>query len=362
MAALCVGLRINSTLTSLDLRGCRVTRKAAENLAEVLLMSPSLTDLQIDGVEQGAATVQPDARRHSANLHALQTLLLGAGVRDGGFVKAQDLSQQFAAPAPEQAPPPPRALSMAPDPQACSDSAPLAQTTDDHSSQQASGRRLVMDAAADEHTGDAGEQWRRQVLRSGTQERGLAGTGCGGGGQGPENFVLAVAPKWPRHASCQTKSSWLEAQGVREQHRKLAGAAQRVLREAKQALQGMTNERARMMADTEHLMKRIAALEVEEQQGKMERARLNEMMQSAREEAGKLKARVATSEAAAAVASAEVATHAAACRELEQRVEVRWAGCRECFVYGPTCMCQCCELIASWFVGCVNVCAGGRTG
>ena len=362
VVALCAGLRINSTLTSLDLRGCRLTRKAAENLAEVLLMSPSLTDLQIDGVEQGAATVQPDVRRHSANLHALQSLLLGTGVRDGGFVKAQDLSQRCAAPVPEQAPPPPHALTTVPDPQAGSESAPLVQMTDDHGGKQASGRRLVMDAAADEHAGDAGEQWRRQVLRSGTQEGGLAGTGCGAEGQGPENIVLAVAPKWPRHASCQTKSSWREAQGVREQHRRLAGAAQRVLQEAQEALRGMTNERARMMADTEHLMKRIAALEGEEQQGKMERARLNEMTQSAREEAAKLKARVATLEAAAAVANAEVATHATACRELEQRVEVRWTGCRECFVYGPTCMCQCCELIACWFGGCVNLCPGGRTG
>ena len=50
-------MRVSTSLTSLDLRGCAVSASNANDLAQVLLASPSLTDLQLDPAAQlGAAS------------------------------------------------------------------------------------------------------------------------------------------------------------------------------------------------------------------------------------------------------------------------------------------------------------------
>lgn len=48
--ALCAALRVNASLTSLNLRGCNLGIGDAEELAQLLMVSPSLTDLQVCAV------------------------------------------------------------------------------------------------------------------------------------------------------------------------------------------------------------------------------------------------------------------------------------------------------------------------
>ena len=101
VSALCAALRVNSTITSLDLRGCHVNRSASENLAEVLLMSPSLTDLQIDAVEQYSEAIHDEVRRHSFNVHAMQKQLLGGAVGkrvDGTSAERENCAEHGAPP------------------------------------------------------------------------------------------------------------------------------------------------------------------------------------------------------------------------------------------------------------------------
>lgn len=65
VSSLCAALRVNASLTSLNLRGCTLGMSDAEELAEVLMVSPSLTDLQVDNVQECTNALQESVQRHS---------------------------------------------------------------------------------------------------------------------------------------------------------------------------------------------------------------------------------------------------------------------------------------------------------
>eukprot|EP00960_Hanusia_phi_P031249 749180-Hanusia_phi.AAC.6 len=68
ISILCAALRVNKTITSLDLRGCSLQRQSAEELAQILLTSQSLTDLQIDQDEECAEALKEEVNRHALSL------------------------------------------------------------------------------------------------------------------------------------------------------------------------------------------------------------------------------------------------------------------------------------------------------
>jgi len=219
VSALCAALRVNRTLTSLDLRGCHVDRSASESLAQVLLLSPSLTDLQIDEVENCSEAMQEEVQRHSLNLQAMQKQLLEGSMGD--------------APAGEQ-----RAATGRP-----------ADAAADSGSTDPPAKRGVCDGgfvgnlasvfggavrssprAADKLGGQAaGEEGEEQAgmgesrpQAAGERVRAREDSSRAGGGQqeeargGEPALPLAVAPTFSRTVGCQSKMAWKEMEAERE--------------------------------------------------------------------------------------------------------------------------------------------------
>ena len=263
---LCAALRVNQTVTSLDLRGCKVNKTAAEDLAQVLHVSPSLTDLYIDEADECSVALREEVNRQSFNFAAMQSRLLAArapevaaapavavagkggegsndkspaqkrGVCDGGFV-APGLEAVFGGAAVP-------AVSAA-----ANDDEPDASQGHIH------GAEAGVDLAGQD--GAAGSEASRGVQVSHLPVAQDGGTG----------LPMAVAPKWPRHVGCQTRMAWvdMEAERVteRERQRQAGAEARGMLQEAQDALRAMAVERVRLKADNQRLTKHMRVLEEE---------------------------------------------------------------------------------------------------
>jgi len=266
VSVLCAALRVNQAVTSLDLRGCKVNKTAAEDLAQVLHMSPSLTDLYLDEADECSVALREEVKRQSFNFAAMQSQLLAAGtpedaaapagavggsndkspgqkrgVCDGGFV-APGLEAVFGD-------------------TAVAGVAQVAAAAASNDAKQSAAQGHI--AGVEKEAGVGGEDC---AAGRGTS-RGAQGSQLAQTQDGRPGLPLAVAPKWPRHVGCQTKMMWVDMEAERaterERQRQAGAEARGMLQEAQDALRAMAVERARLKTENQRLTKQMRVLEEE---------------------------------------------------------------------------------------------------
>ena len=255
VSALCAALRVNRALTSLDLRGCHVDRSASENLAQVLLSSPSLTDLQIDEAEECSVAMQHEVQRHSMNIQAMQKQLIEGAIRDEPEETGREAMYREK------------------------------KVEDTSETRQ---KRGVCDGGfvgglaglygGSVRTGaEAGPSVGGQSIKGDASGRVCPDAAAHKGDELKEiapAIPLAVAPKFSRTVGCQSKMSWKEFEAEREKEkeaqRRAAAEARDMLGEAQKALRAMVAERARLIKENQRLTGKLA--EVESDQEELEAA------------------------------------------------------------------------------------------
>jgi hypothetical protein len=260
---LCAALRVNQTVTSLDLRGCKVNKTAAEDLAQVLHVSPSLTDLYIDEADECSVALREEVNRQSFNFAAMQSRLLAAGAPELAAAPAVAVAGKGGEGSKDKSPAQKRGVCdggfVAPGLEAVFGGAAVtavsaAANDDEQNASQGHihGAEAGVDLAGQDGAGVS--EASRVVQVSQAQD---GGTG----------LPMAVAPKWPRHVGCQTRMAWvdLEAERVteRERQRQAGAEARGMLQEAQDALRAIAVDRARLKADNKRLSKHMRVLEEE---------------------------------------------------------------------------------------------------
>ena len=258
---LCAALRVNQTVTSLDLRGCKVNKTAAEDLAQVLHVSPSLTDLYIDEADECSVALREEVNRQSFNFAAMQSRLLAAGAPEVAAVPAVAVAGKGGEGSNEKSPAQKRGVCdggfVAPGLEAVFGGAAVA----------------AVSAAANDDQQNAsqghihGPEAGVNVADQGGAAVSEASRGAKVAQDGGTGLPMAIAPKWPRHVGCQTRMAWvdMEAERVaeRERQRQAGAEARGMLQEAQDALRAMAVDRARLKADNQRLTKHMRVLEEE---------------------------------------------------------------------------------------------------